>query len=231
VTVVRLQITGGLVCFAATMLAWIVSWTALSPDRTHFISEVLAIPWWQRRRPTRQPGFRGSLVASLLLGAGALSFSLAAAVELRTAWTASASLAAATSALLLAIVVFPLREVPPDKLWTASGLDLLHPFFAAAFYPVALVAAIVMAWPAAGPLGTVLAILHAASSVLLTVAVLALSPRALGPAAFRPFYLPGVRILLDRRPPGESPTEWVRRLQWPATLLLALDLGLTPTGL
>jgi hypothetical protein len=225
-----LQISGGLACFVATMLAWWVSWQRLAPDRTHFISEVLAIPWWQHHRRERMPGFVPALAASMLLGAGALAFSLAAAIELRGGWTVGATCSALTGALLLAIVVFPLREVPPEKVATARGLDLLHPFFAAVFYLVAMVTAVVVAWPHAGTYGTILAAGHVITSLALTLAVLGLSPRALGAAAFRPFYLPGVRILLDRRPAYETPTEWVRRLQWPATIMVALDLGITPTG-
>ncbi len=225
-----LQISGGLACFVATMIAWWVSWQRLEPDRTHFISEVLAIPWWQRARPTRMAGFVPSLVASMLLGAGSLAFSVAAAMALAEAVTFAALCSAATGALLLAIILFPLREVPPEKVATARGLDLLHPFFAATFYLVAMVTAVVIAWPHAGPYGTVLATGHVLTSLALTVAVLGLSPRALGAAAWKPFYLPGVRILLDRRPAYETPTEWVRRLQWPATIMVALDLGITPTG-
>lgn len=225
-----LQISGGLACFVATMIAWWVSWQRLEPDRTHFISEVLAIPWWQKGRPTRMAGFAPSLVASILLGGGSLAFSLAAAMELGTEVTAGAICSAATGALLLAIVVFPLREVPPEKVGTARGLDLLHPFFAATFYLVAMVTAVVIAWPRAGTYGTILATGHVVTSLALTLAVLGLSPRALGASAFKPFYLPGVRILLDRRPAYETPTEWVRRIQWPATMLIALDLGITPTG-
>ena len=225
-----LQISGGLVCFVATMIAWWVAVYRMSPDRTHFISEVLAIPWWQRTRKERLPGFLPALVASLLLGVGSLAFSLAAAMSLRDEWTAGATCSAATGALLLAIIVFPLREVPTERLATAHGLDLLHPFFAALFYSVAMITAIVIAWPHAGTYGAILAAGHVVSSLALTVAVLGLSPRALGPAAWKPIYLPGVRVLLDRRPAYETPTEWVRRLQWPATILVALDLGITPTG-
>lgn len=225
-----LQISGGLACFVATMIAWWVSWQRLDPDRTHFISEVLALPWWQRAHDERLPGVVPSLVASALLTLGSLAFSVAAAMSLADEVTAGGVCSAATGALLLTIVVFPLREVPPEKVATARGLDLLHPFFAATFYLVAMVTAVVVAWPLAGTYGTILATGHVITSLALTVAVLGLSPRALGAAAWKPFWLPGVRILLDRRAAYETPTEWVRRLQWPATIMVALDLGITPTG-
>lgn len=226
-----LQITGGLACLVATWLAWWVAELRLPADGTHYISEALAVCWRQRASATRLPGFWGSLVASMLFGTGALGFGLAAVVALRGGWSVGAACSAATGALLLAVVAVPLREVPPDRIMTARGLDLVHPLLAALFYLVALVAAVVVAWPNAGPIGTVLVLLHVVSSVALSSAVLLLSPRALGGAAFQPWYLPGVRILLDRRPAAVTPTEWVRRLQWPATILIALDLGLTPTGL
>lgn len=226
-----LQITGGLACLIATWLAWWVAEFRLPPDSTHFISEALALCWHQRVSRTRLPGFWGSLAASVLFATGALAFGLAAAIDLQDGWSLAAACAAATGALLLAIVAVPLREVPADRIMTAGGLDLVHPLIAAVFYLVALVGAAVVAWPNAGPIGTVLVLVHVVSSMALIAAVLFLSPRALGAAAFQPWYLPGVRILLDRRPAAVTPTEWVRRLQWPATILIALDLGLTPTGL
>lgn len=226
-----LQIIGGLTCVAATLIAWWVSWVQLARGRTHFISEVLALAWWQRDDDSSKRGSRGSLLASLLFGAGALAFMLAAGLELRAAWTAGATWSAVTGALLLAIVLVPMRLVAPARVLTAGGVELLHPFLAAVFYLVAMATAVAIAWPHAGPVGTVLAALHLLSSAVLSAAVLVLAPRALGPAAFQPWYLPGVRILLDRRPAEETPSEWVRRLQWPATLLVALDLGFTPTGI
>jgi hypothetical protein len=226
-----LQLGGGLACLVATMIAWSITTWRLDPDRTHFISEVLALPWW--RRNLHDPGVMGSIAASVLFAGGALAFVAAAVLELRAAWTPAAASSVATGALLLGIVVFPLRKVAPDRdaIAAAGGLDLMHPFLAAVFYLAAAINAVLLAWPAAGRLGEVLVIAHVASSMALTAAVLVLAPRALGPAAFRPWFLPGVRILLDRRPPPESPTDHVRRLQWPCTILVALDLGLTPLGL
>ena len=224
-----LQLTGGLACLAATLIAWWVATFRLVPDRTHYISEALALAWHQRAHQARLPGFWGSLAASMLFGAGALAFSLMAIDHLRVAWSVRAAWAAGTGVLLLAIVAVPLREVPDDQLATARGKDLFHPFLAALFYVVTLAGAVVVAWPHAGPLGMILASLHVVSSVALTTAVWVLSPRVLGPSAFQPWYLPGVRILLDRR--AGTATEWIRRLQWPATIFIALDLGLTPTGL
>ena len=228
-SVAALQIIGGLASFVATALAWWVSAARLDAGRTHFISEVLAVAWWQPAGEPRRPGYWGSLVASLLLGVGALAFSLAAAIELSNGWDLGAVGAAATGALLLGVILFPLRSVPTEHLRTARGLDLVHPTLAALFYVVALATAVIIA-SHAGQLGTILATLHVASSTVLTVAVQVLARRALGPAAYQPCYLPGVRILLDRRPASESPTEWVRRLQWPATLLVAIDLGFAAAG-
>jgi hypothetical protein len=231
VTPSSLQVAGGLTCLLATVLAAWVSWARLEADRTHFISEVMALAWWQRRRAIRQPGFWGSLGTTLLFGVGALGFTLAAAMELRTGWSLPAGCSAATGVLLLGVVACPLHEVAAAELRTIGGTALLHPFLAAVFYLSAIVTSIVTVLDDAGPIGTVLAGLHVMSSSLLVVSALCLSPRALGDAAYRPWYLPGVRVLLDLRPPCESPVEWIRRLQWPATLLVGLDLGLTPTGI
>lgn len=224
-----LQIAGGMLCLAATLLAWAVSRWRLERGRAHFISEVLALPWW--RPGWRARGEYGSTFASTLFAVGALSFSVAAGIELCAGWSLAAASSLTTGALLLGVVLFPLRAIPPEAIASARGLDLLHPFLAAVFYLAALVNALVSSWSQAGRLGMVLVVGHVVSSAMLTTAALVLSPRALGPAAYRPWYLPGVRILLDRRPPTESPTDIVRRLQWPCTLLIALDLGLTPTGL
>lgn len=222
-----LQITGGMTCLVATMIAWSAAATAFGRERTPFISEVLALPW-------RHPRARGAAVARLaaaLFVVGALAFVAAAAVRLARGWSASAVAAFAVGALLVCIVFVPLREVEAERIPEAGGLDLLHPFFAASFYLVSIVAAFVVAVPRAGRFGMVLTVAHVATSVQLTAAVFDLSWRELGRDGFRPWYLPGVRILLDRRPLSQSPTEWIRRLQWPATLLIALDLGLTPLGI
>jgi hypothetical protein len=224
-----LQIGGGLTCFAATVIAWWVARLRLARDRTHFVSEVLALVSWRWQRGTPVAGFWGSLVASTLLGGGALAFCLAAVADLATRPTLATTCVAVTGGFMIAILAFPLREVPWAKAATTGGIDLLHPFFAASFYVVASVAGLVVLWHA-GPVGTVLAAAHLASSAALTVTVFVVAHRELGRAAWRPWYLPAVRVLLDLRPAGETDTEWVRRLQWPATLLIALDLGLAPTG-
>ena len=223
-----LQVAGGVLCLAATLLAGAVSRWRLERDRTHFISEVLALPWW--RPGWRARGEYGSAIASVLFALGALLFGIASACRLADGFSLAAATSLATSALLLGVVVFPLRAVPQDRIAEAGGLDLLHPFVAAVFYLAALINALVSTWARAGKLGMVLVIGHVVSSAALTTAVLVLAPRALGPSAWRPWFLPGVRILLDRRPPSESPTDIVRRLQWPCTVLIALDVALTPTG-
>jgi hypothetical protein len=189
---------------------------------------VLALPWW--RPGWRARGEYGSAIASVLFGAGAVLFSAAAIAHLRAGWSPAAASSLVTGTLLLGVVLFPLRELAPEDIPRARGLDLLHPFLAALFYLAALINALVASWSQAGRLGLVLVVGHVVSSAALTAAVLVLSPRAHGPSAFRPWYLPGVRILLDRRPPSQSPTDIVRRLQWPCTVLVALDLGLTPIG-
>lgn len=224
-----LQIAGGFLCLLATVVAGAVSRWRLGRDRTHFISEVLALPWW--RPGWRARGEYGSASASVLFGLGAILFAAAAAVRFVDGWALSAATSVVTGGLLLGVVVFPLRAIEPERIATASGLDLLHPFLAALFYLAALVNALVSSWGDAGRLGMALVVGHVVSSSALTTAVLVLSPRALGAAAYRPWYLPGVRILLDRRPPTESPTDIVRRLQWPCTMLIALDFAFTPTGL
>lgn len=208
----------------ATLLAWGVSTWRLERDRTHFISEVLALPWWRRDLDAR--GVVGSTLASVLFAGGALAFVGAAALAVRDGWSLAGVSSVATGALLLGIVVFPLRQVGASReaIAAARGLDLMHPFLAAVFYLAAMANAVLWAWPGAGPAGQVLVGLHLASSTALTATVLVLSPKVLGPAAYRPWFLPGVRILLDTR--AGSQTDLIRRLQWPATLLVALDLGL-----
>lgn len=227
-SVADLQTAGGFLCLAATLLAGGVSRWRLERDRTHFISEVLALPWW--RPGWRARGEYGSATASVLFGLGALLFAVGAATRLADGWSLAASASLVTGGLLLGVVLFPLRAIAPEEIAAARGLDLLHPFLAAVFYLAALVNALLSSWSSAGRLGMALVVGHVVSSAALTTAVLVLSPRALGPAAFRPWYLPGVRILLDRRPPTESPTDIVRRLQWPCTVLIALDFAFTPTG-
>src|SRR3954469_2829715 len=100
------------------MIAWWVSWGRLARDRTHYISEVLALPWWPRGDGPRPPGFYESVTASVLFAAGAISFGIAAAIDLGTAWSLGAACSAATGLLLLGVVFFPLRDVPPERIAT-----------------------------------------------------------------------------------------------------------------
>lgn len=227
-SVVALEVTGGLTCLVATAVAAWVAWRRLSPDRTHFISEVLALAWDQHDPQCPAPGAAGARVSAFLFGGGALTFIGAATLALADDGSLRAVAAAVTGVLLLAVVCIRLER--NADLERASGWTLAHPFVAAVFYLAAAATSIIGLWHAPGPMGLVLITLHLATSTTLVVGALVRAPRAVGDAAWRPWYLPGVRVLLDQRAASETPIEWVRRVQWPATLLVALDLGLTPLG-
>lgn len=229
-SVVALEVTGGLTCLIATAVAAQVAWRRLPPDRTHFISEVLALAWRQRDLQAPVPGATGARVTALLFGGGALAFTLAAMIALADGGSLRAAVAAVSGVLLLAVVVIPLQVVAPEDLGRASGWTLAHPFVAALFYLAAMATSAVGLCHDPGPMGLVLTALHLATSTALIAGALVRAPRAIGEAAWRPWYLPAVRVLLDQRPADQTPIEWVRRVQWPATLLVALDLGLTPLG-
>jgi hypothetical protein len=183
--------------------------------RSRFISEILAIC---RRAPRDAPGFWGSVVANVLLFAGAAVF-VADALLLDGVQRA---FSLATGVTLLAVVAIPLRLVEDAR--QASGFDLGHPIAAASFYLAALIlGAIGLLWT--GPIGFALSILHVATSSVLVFLAVYGGYREYGWEWWPPI---GTRILLDRAP--GALTERVRWFQWPATFAVGVALCVGAMG-
>lgn len=217
-----LRVIGGATCLAAVLVAAITARFALREPsrRTRFISEILAV-WTRRGRDARQgPGWWGSAIANLLLGAGSIVYAVDTSrhVGLELVGTF------ATSVTLLAVVVIPLRERDAR---TARGLDFGHPVAAASFYLAALALGLIEL-RTAGPIGFALSIVHVTCSVVLIALSITTSFLEFGTRGGTLPFL-GTRILLDLRP--HSRARWIRWFQWPATLAVAAALCLGALGI